>query len=391
MTRLRIVFTSIPSGGLDTYVLEAGYWLAEHGHEVHVIYFTQLPPITSPRYERIHFHTAHSGKLHYYLAKLDPFNSTAALILRVFEESRGLSNALKSLRNDVGYDLAEIHGGPRFASLFRGIPYVIKMHGSEWTLRQYCGDGPVISLLKTLDARMLKSARQVYAVSNAHASFVLGACNIPVPKMHIVRYPTDLSHFYPISPPTQGPPFQIMSVGRLEQRKGTHTLIKAMNAVWKQEPETHLYLFGNDGNFGKKQIEQIVPSDIFQSRVHLKGFVPRDSLIRHYQKSHIYVAPTRYEVSGGYNIQEAIACGRPVIASDISAVSELVRHEETGWLVPRDDADALAMSIIHALRTPEQREVLGLSARKLAERFDMNRVMPRQVALYQQAIEWGTS
>jgi glycosyltransferase involved in cell wall biosynthesis len=319
------------------------------------------------------------------LDKLDIFRTQLAGITHIYENSRALAKKLREIAEDE-LDFAELIEAYAFPFLFKGIPFVVKMHGAEWTVRHYCEDKPYLRLLVRLEARMLRAARRVFAVSRAHADFIAGACQIPPRLIQVVRYPSDLEHFSVAPPPPQSPPFRLMYVGRLERRKGIHTLIEAMRVVWKHEPQTYLYLYGSEGDFGRQQIEAAMPQREHQGRIRFEGFIPRDQLIQRYQQAHLCVAPTRYETSGGYHIQEAACCGRPVIASDIGSVAELVRHGETGWLVPRDDVGALADAILYGLQNPNERERLGEAAREFSRTFDIDRVMQHQLKLYEQVV-----
>ena len=78
-----------------------------------------------------------------------------------------------------------------------------------------------------------------------------------------------------------------------------------------------------------------------------------------------------------------MACGRPVIATDIGPIPELVRHEETGWLTPRDDADSLAETVLTALCEDVTREAYGREGRRAAERYSLEKILPYQMSLYE--------
>jgi glycosyltransferase involved in cell wall biosynthesis len=383
---MKIAFASVLYGGLDTYVLESGRWLAEHGHTVHVIYFQKDPLPQRERYRKLHFHVITPSNLPYYVNRLDVLKTQIAGIVNLYLYSRQMAQKLREIQATDGLDLVELHESFSNPELFKGIPYVVKMHGAEWTLRHFCGDGAYPPALIGIERRLLMGARRIFPVSYAHWNFISGACNVPPDRFTMVRYPSDLSHFSAAEPPRQGPPFRLMTVGRLQKRKGIHTAVAALRKVWQSEPDTHLYLYGGQGDFGKPEIDALIPESEQQGRIHIEGFVSRETLIQRYQETHVYLAPTRYEVSGGFHIQEAIACGRPVVGAEIGPVPELVRNEATGWLVPRDDVDATAEKILFALRNPDIREKYGRAGRELALQFDADKVMERQVRLYEQAI-----
>jgi len=381
---MRIAFASTVGGGVDPYVKMSARYLTANGHSVHVLYPRQQPE-WHETFPNLYLHTTTTGRLHYYAARLGLKGTRFPLMIRQYETSVGLARTLKAVRAKYGLDLVELIEGFAYPRLFDGIPFVYKMHGAAWTFNRYCEDQTYYRFQIENQRKMLLAARQVQSISRSQADFIAGACDVPARLIRVIPYAIDIQQFRPASPPAPEPPFHLMSVGRLEKRKGTHTLVRALRTVWQQEPDTHLHLYGHSRDFGQIQIEAEIPPEEHQGRIHFEGFVPRSDLITAYQKTHIYVSPTRYETFG-YTLLEALACGRPVIAADIGPVPELVRHEENGWLVPRDDVESLAQAIVRGLRESDQREANGRAGREFAERFAVERIMPKQIALYESAL-----
>jgi glycosyltransferase involved in cell wall biosynthesis len=363
-------------------------WLARHGHTVHIVYVGKLPDSAKSKEAppNLRVHCAEVGNRHYYARRLGLGRTTIPMRLRNAEFSVGLARTLKSIQQTDGLDLVEIFEGFSNPVLFEGLPFIFKMHGAEWTFRRYCEDGRSYPFETHQQRAMILAARQTQSLSRSLADFIAGACDVPRRLIQVMPYPIELAEFQPAQPPTQGPPFHLMAVGRLQKRKGTHTAVAALRKVWESEPETHLHLYGGHEDFGQAQIEAIIPATEHRGRIHFEGFVPRDQLVARYQNVHVHLAPTRYETFG-YTLLEAMACGRPVIASDIGPVPDLVRHEETGWLVPRDDTDALAAAILTAFHNPAQREAYGRAGRTLAEGYDIDRILTAQVSLYETALK----
>ncbi|HLX19048.1 MAG TPA: glycosyltransferase, partial [Gaiellaceae bacterium] len=111
-----------------------------------------------------------------------------------------------------------------------------------------------------------------------------------------------------------------------------------------------------------------------ESRVFLLGRVP--DVAAWLQRASVYVQPSRWE-GFGLAVLEAMVCGLPVVATDVSSLPELVVDGETGLLVPVADVEALALAIARA--DPR----FGHAGRERAQRdFSVDRMADRTVALY---------
>jgi glycosyltransferase involved in cell wall biosynthesis len=382
---VKIAFVGNVGGGVDPYIRTTARYMLQQGHTVHVVY-GRGEAEWGQEFPNLHIHKiAKPGNLHYYSARLGLKHMPIPGRIKSYERSVAIANTLAAIKAKHGLDLVELTEDVSHPALFADIPFIFKMHGSEWTFRHYCEDRKYFPYQVTNQRSMLLAARQCHSLSRSLADFITGRCNVPRDLIQVTPYPIDTEEFHPAEPPQPFPPFRLMAVGRLEKRKGTHTLVAALRNVWQHEPDTHLHLYGSNSDFGQAQIEEVIPASEHQGRIHFEGFVPRETLIERYQQVHVYVTPTRYETFG-YTVLEAMACGRPVIAANIGPLPELVRHEETGWLVPRDDVDALAETIIKALQNPEVSESYGQTGRRFAERFALDKLLPQQVARYESLV-----
>ena len=116
-------------------------------------------------------------------------------------------------------------------------------------------------------------------------------------------------------------------------------------------------------------------------RVHFPGFV-RD-METYYRAADICVSASRSE-GLPFNVMEAMACGLPVIASDVKGHQDLVRSGENGLLYPFGDKKAF-VDAVKMLLEPEKRRRMGESARKSVHRFGMETVFPELTAIYEKA------
>ena len=121
-------------------------------------------------------------------------------------------------------------------------------------------------------------------------------------------------------------------------------------------------------------------------QVHMVGFVPQERLGEYYRLADCFVFTSSYETFGVVLV-EAMAAGVPVIAMDSFAVRNVVDPEATGWLVPPDDATALAERLVYCAHNPERLREMGRTARQVAEtRYNWDVIAARYVTLFEELI-----
>jgi hypothetical protein len=152
---------------------------------------------------------------------------------------------------------------------------------------------------------------------------------------------------------------KVLFVGRLEPRKGIGVLLEVIPKVLETVPEAEFDIVGKDVMGASSPVpgwRQAHRS--LRRRVRFHGVVPSQTVDSMYEACDLLVAPSRYE-SFGLIYVEAMARGKAVIGTTAGGIPEVVRHEETGLLVPPDDPEALAAAIIRLLRDDEYRRTLG--------------------------------
>jgi glycosyltransferase involved in cell wall biosynthesis len=163
----------------------------------------------------------------------------------------------------------------------------------------------------------------------------------------------------------------VLFTGRLVAAKGIRFLIEAIPAVLRKHPEC-LFLFIGAGNslpYERRLKELKVPEQNFAFLGYLKD---SSKLIEYYRAQSVYVAPTLYE-NLPIRVLEAMACGVPVVASNVCAIPEIIQDGLNGFLVNPGSIRELAEKISALLADPRMRRRMGLSARKtVIEKFDWN-------------------
>lgn len=176
---------------------------------------------------------------------------------------------------------------------------------------------------------------------------------------------------------------RIGALGRLHGVKGQDVLVRAAELVCGCFPDVH-FLLGGDGP-SRASLEAQVAGLGLEERVHFLGHIARPVDFLH--ALDIHVLPSRSETFP-YVVLEAATLGLPTVATDVGSVSELIRHDHTGLLVPADDAQALASAIAELVSDPGRAKRLGDNLRLTAQPFfspgDMAR---RHLDIYQGILE----
>ena len=180
----------------------------------------------------------------------------------------------------------------------------------------------------------------------------------------------------------QYPGRRVLFVGRLVEYKGVDVLLDAMRDV----DATALVI--GDGPL-RSTLEARARAEGLGAKVRFLGHVPDDDVVAHMHACDLFVLPsvTRAETFGVVQL-EAMACGRPVISTDLpTGVPWVNRHGETGLVVPPGDAPALATALNTLLADETRRRALGHAARaRVEEAFTVTRMTEASAALYRQVL-----
>jgi glycosyltransferase involved in cell wall biosynthesis len=178
----------------------------------------------------------------------------------------------------------------------------------------------------------------------------------------------------------------VLFTGRLIAAKGIGYLVEAMPKVLREYPDA-LFIFIGAGNslpYRRRLKEMGIPKMNFAFLGYLKE---ASDLVEYYRASSVYVAPTLYE-NLPIRVLEAMACGVPVVASNVCAVPEVIDNGVNGILIQPGHVDELADAICCLLDDPGLRRKMGDNARKtVLEKFDWNVNAVRTVEVYQQILE----
>ena len=178
----------------------------------------------------------------------------------------------------------------------------------------------------------------------------------------------------------------ILFTGRMIATKGIIFLIKAMPHIIKKYPDALFQFIGPGDNLMYENI--IKNMKISKKNYSFFGYLNhRNDLIKYYQSSSVFIAPSLYE-NLPIRVLEAMACGLPIVASNISAMSEAVINSLNGILTRPGSVNDIVNAISHLLSNPDLRKKMGENSRKIIlSKFDSKINAKKTANLYKSLIE----
>jgi glycosyltransferase involved in cell wall biosynthesis len=176
-------------------------------------------------------------------------------------------------------------------------------------------------------------------------------------------------------------------VGRLEEEKGTQVLIEAVPAILGELPAAR-FLIAGEASDEQAEFEALAEERVRQlgiaDRVRFAGF--RNDVPDLIAAMDVVVVPSLREAFGLVNV-EVMACGRPLVATRVGGIPEVVEDGATGILVPPADSGALADAVIGLMRDPDRRRAMAEAGRRRAAAlFDIRAHVSKMQALYEEMV-----
>jgi len=387
------------TGGMNVYVRDLSRELARQGHQVDVYTRSQNPDL--PRISN----GLGSGArvIHVPTGPEQPYDKH-----RVYDH---LPEFVEGVRNQaaadgIDYDVLHSHYWLSGAAA-RGLL-------EEWSV-------PVVHMAHTLGAmknvvaekrpeereteRRVQVEREIAALADALVAStpteerqLVELYGAEADKIHVIPPGVDTERFHPI-PAEHAKQHvavctdraMILFVGRIEPLKGIDTLLKAIGHVAERRPEMReslcVPIIGGQADEIREHEEMGRLAELrkqlgIEDVVTFLGSKNQDTLQYYYSAAEMVVMPSDYE-SFGMVALEAMACGTPVVASDVGGLAFLVKDGRTGYRVPAGDVEALAERILHLLTDELSRRRIGQRATCWAESYAWKEIAERIVGVYE--------
>jgi D-inositol-3-phosphate glycosyltransferase len=388
----------VDSGGQNVYVGELAKHLAQVGY--HVDIFTRcdnerLPP-TVAWFNGVRIIHVKAGPQHFIeKEKLLPFMKEFQSSMEAFIESENISYQL-------------IHANFFMSALVAAdlknkyhIPFVVTFHALGAIRLQFQGANDKFPAERiAIEKRIVKEADQIIAECPQDREDLIKYYQADSSRITVIPCGYSEQEFHPMDRQLarmvlniETNDFVLLQLGRMVQRKGVDNVIRALGRVRKTSLPVRLIIVGGEAddvndsdNSEIARLRSIAEEERVSESVIFAGRKKRDILKYFYCAADLFITTPWYEPFGITPL-ESMACGTPVIGSNVGGIKYSVEDGKTGCLVPPEDPDVLADKIFQLLGDPARLEKMRHNAiRRVQFHFTWAKVADMMRALYEQIL-----
>jgi glycosyltransferase involved in cell wall biosynthesis len=366
-------------GGIGAYTEKTSRTLAALGHEVHVL-IPGTSQLTTEIVDGVRMHRVPTGRIR----------------PRALARSLAVSRALRSLGHLDIVQACEWEGEAWWYSLRPGAslvtrlatPHFVVEDHEQLTRRQRWHT----FVRRWLERSQTRRSAQVISPSTTLAGEVARRWRLRPESITIV--PTGIRHPRAAAgslPEDLHDMEYVLYFGRLERRKGVDTWIDALPEVLASRPSLHAVFVGEDTGLGGRSFVDIARERCgeYWSRLHFLPELPQARLFPIVAAARMVVMPSRSESLANACL-EAMALGRPVVATKGTGLAELITDGIDGFLVRPGDVAALASTVRTAVSDDALLSRVRHSARRRAGDFDLDRMVDKLVQVYEDVLDRRT-
>lgn len=270
------------------------------------------------------------------------------------------------------------------AKVFNKPPYFTAHSLGAWKQDQMGGDPDemekkfnfkhrIAEEIRIFDAVNAQNMTSIVQLEKLHELYNYYNDNIeiisPGVDIHRFKIPTEDE----LNAPTTLPKKYIFCLSRIDTNKGHDLLLKAFAIVKDVVKDVDLVIGGGSPNPKPREqgvfdmMHKIIDEENMKDRVMFIGYVDDDKMAQYYQQSELFVLPSLFEPFG-MTTQEAMACGKPVVASKFGGIRNVITNEKDGMLVDAANPQEFADAMIKILKNPDFKQNLGQSAYNLIQK-----------------------
>lgn len=370
------------TGGFGRYVESISLGLGKMGHEVTILCKSRKKnlPVHQGNITVIPLTTADE--------KVERFVSILPLFLRrsfhfynyPFKWSWQVYRYLEEMKKRTVVDIIE--GGDFAGELFfylllakYDVPVVIKLHTPSFVIRKFNQEklNLFYLVLGYLERFCLQHASFINSPSQSLADLIERKIKR---KIHnIIPYPVPR----PLSKATERREKHLgLYIGKLQEKKGVFTLLKAIPIVLGRYPKMQFLLVGPDtlhhGISTRKKMKEEIHLLKLMDHVEIADTRSKDKVLHLYRKATIVVVPSLWE-NFPYTCLEALSCGSTVVASNVGGIPEIIESGKNGFLIAPGNHNELAAKIINLLEEPKLRKKFQAQAKKtIRTKFSVKKI-----------------
>ncbi len=376
-------------GGIGTYIYILAHGLVELGHSVHVICrATNSEQDYQDQQVWVHRILSLPSKRHTIYRKY------LAEILYVLEYSQRVFHKFREVMDDVKIDIVEVpEYGVEGYYLIRNaqVPIVIKLHTPLFLLRKVNKEMLYFNRfwVEKLEKLTILNSKVITSCSASLASIVARRFKIPTSQIEVIPNPMDTDTFIPDNDEVDEN--LVIYSGRLEYRKGVHTLTKAIPIILDRIPSLKFTFVGHNYTAPqqcaiKEELINILKRKDALEKVEFLDRISRDELIKYYKKAAICVVPSIWE-NFPYACLEPMSLAKPMVSSRIGGIPEIIEDGISGLLFTPDDEKDLASKVISLIENPDEMKRLGKNAReRIVSAFSKQAIAQKTAKFYEQVL-----
>jgi len=270
-------------------------------------------------------------------------------------------------------------------------PLVVTVHGYDITCIRNIGYGLICNpFLRNIVKKTLKSVDKVIAVSKSVKKMII-QLRIRDSKIKVIYNGIDLKRFCQSREILERSNILkykknwtnkriLLNVGSLVPVKGQKYLIEAMRDVIKEFPNSMLLICG-DGPL-KKPLHELVKRFDLQDYVKFMGEIRREDMPLYYAIADVFLLSSLIE-GQSISLLEAMAFSKPIIASEVGGIPEIITTGRTGLLIEKQSPKKLAQAICMVLRDKKFAELMGRNARELIKNFSLDIQAKQVLSIYE--------
>jgi len=254
----------------------------------------------------------------------------------------------------------------RYAAALAGVPHTIEAHAKDI----YLADPALVR-------ELIDGADALLTCTRFAADHIRQLPGVDAAKVRVAYHGVDTRTFAPAGARREAGPARLISVGRLVPKKGYEDILDALGRLRASGVDFVYHVYG-DGRL-RGSLEERARELGLADRVHLHGSVTSDVVARALEASDVFVCGSRPTEDGDRDgipnsLAEAMACGLPVLATEVSGIPEIVEDRRSGRVVPPGDPAALCEALRELLADPGATRDLGRCAReRVTHVFDSRR------------------
>jgi glycosyltransferase involved in cell wall biosynthesis len=372
-------------GGIGTYTFNVASALTKLGHTIHVITSTQKADFTVQN-NGVWVHRLRYPKIvpkelsHFYYSLLA---------------------ARKVIQLDFQFDIiqsSEFGNEAFWFSFKKNFPLVTRLAtpyylAEELDGKSFFGPRRPRFLLNWMEKKQTLSSDGIFTSTRALAKAVSKEWGIEESRIHIIPNSVNVSRIIrlgrgqPVPNSLRNAHF-LLYFGRLEERKGVRVLAHALPAIFDHIPHINMVFVGSDLGYRRSSMEEYICKRLKKYRERIMFFdnLPHEQLFPIVNSAKIVILPSLWEAFG-FVCVEAMALGRPVVATSGSGFEEIIEDNISGYLVEPGNSELLGQKIVSCLENHENLHKISEGARERAQDFEVSKVALRLLDYYKRIKE----